>query len=103
MQMDSTERQLIFVDGSNFLVQLSKELRLSFRAEKPPTMALQMATTLLSRYRQSRPANVIRRYWFASYKGNDEYLLEYRKELRARGFDPRLFRKRDGREKKGSI
>jgi hypothetical protein len=67
---------MVFIDGSNFLIQLCKELEITnFRAERPPPSILTLAekiiakTTHMSRY--SSEFALIRRYWFSSYAGND--------------------------------
>jgi hypothetical protein len=97
--MAERERIMVFVDGTNFLIQLSAFLRLDFRAEKPPWPAIGLADRLIHEYTYMGKFNLIRRYWFASYKGNEEFLMEYREQLRSRNFEPKLFRKRGDREK----
>jgi len=97
--MAELERMMVFVDGTNFLVQLSKHSGLDFRAEKPQWAAISMAAELLKQYNLFKKIKLIRKYWFASYIGSEEFLIEYRSQLRQRGFEPKLFRKRGNREK----
>ncbi len=97
--MPRPDRMMIFVDGTNFLVQLSNFLHLNFRAEKPPWPAIGLANRLIYEFTFMHGINIIRRYWFASYKGSDEFLMEYRLQLREHQFDPKLFPKRGNREK----
>lgn len=97
--MPEHERMMVFVDGTNFLVQLSTFLGLDFRAEKPPWPAIGLADGLIYQITFMRPINLIRKYWFASYRGTEEFLMEYRSHLRERNFEPKLFRKRGNREK----
>jgi len=97
--MPQRERLMVFVDGTNFLIQLAKEFNFQYRAEKPPWAAISLAASFLQELTNLQNLNIIRRYWFASYKGSEEFLYEYKSQLRRRNFDPKLFRKRDGREK----
>lgn len=97
--MAEPTRMMVFFDGTNFLVQLSKHLGLDFRAEKPQWAAISMAAELINRLISFKNIKVIRKYWFASYIGSEEFLIEYRSQLRQRGFEPKLFRKRGNREK----
>ena len=53
--MPEHERMMVFVDGTNFLVQLSTFLGLDFRAEKPPWPAIGLAERLISQYTFMRP------------------------------------------------
>ena len=40
------KRMMIFVDGSNFLIEFAKELGVNFRADKPPAEAIEAANWL---------------------------------------------------------
>ena len=40
---NSLPRIMVFVDGTNFLVRLSEELKIPFRADKPPTSTFRYA------------------------------------------------------------
>jgi len=85
-----------FIDGSNFLIELGKELDVALRADKPNIHALEMAQLLTNRF---FPQIVIRKYWFASYQGSEADCKPYAKKLRELGFEPVLFKKNDGKEK----
>ncbi|MDO9573886.1 MAG: NYN domain-containing protein [Candidatus Contubernalis sp.] len=97
---------MVFIDGSNFLIQLCKELEITnFRAERPPhsifTLAEKMIskTTHMSRY--SSEFALIRRYWFSSYAGNDKDYSSLRIILRELDFEPILFKKHQDKKEKG--
>ena len=88
-----------FIDGSNLLIELSKELDIDFRADKPPLPALKIAKLLIDFLFRSQEKIPIRKYWFASYQGSDEDHIRYAKELRQLTFEPVLFKKHEGKEK----
>lgn len=92
-------RWMMFVDGTNILVELSKYTQKNFRADKPPFAALETVALLLREIYKFNPLPFTRRYWFASYNGDEEYYFKYREKLRSTGFEPVLFKKRGGREK----
>jgi uncharacterized LabA/DUF88 family protein len=87
---------MVFVDGTNFLVQLAEELGIRFRAEKPPPSAFRYARLALALLNTE---DAIRWFWFASYQGNDDYRDKIRSKLREEKFEPVLFKKKNGREK----
>src|SRR5262244_3823397 len=91
------ERIMVFVDGTNFLVELAKELNIEFRADRPPPSAFRYAQHEIRRI--SQHYSIIRLFWFASYQGSDEYRDKIRSDLRKYEFEPILFQKRSGREK----
>jgi len=93
------KRMMIFVDGTNFLVELSKELNVKFRADNPPFKAIALAKSMIDPFFIMPGIVKIRRYWFSSYQGSDQNHDQLAKELRNQGFEPVLFKKRDGREK----
>lgn len=88
-----------FIDGSNLLVELSKELVIDFRADKPPLPALKIAQQLIDFLFRGHGNILIRKYWFASYQGSEEDHIQYAKELRELTFEPVLFKKLAGKEK----
>ena len=101
-------RIMVFVDGTNFLCRLEdcinkqkqpgKEIKI--KANKMEANALQFANTLISNHTPSgKSYNLIRRYWFSSFKGSDEARKEIANRLREINFEPVLFRKRNNREK----
>jgi len=93
------KRVMVFVDGTNFLCQLSSVLKIPLEAANPPLEALRVATSLIkSRYKRRKDVVSIRNFWFSSYKGNVDY-NQLAKELRICEFEPVLFKRRHGREK----
>jgi uncharacterized LabA/DUF88 family protein len=99
-------RLMIFVDGTNFLVEFSKELDIQFRADRPPLYALELSDDLIRRAsdlckRGSSDFITIRKFWFASYAGNEEDYKKLRKALRDIDFEPILFKKDRGKPEKG--
>jgi uncharacterized LabA/DUF88 family protein len=98
--MNSTQRYMFFIDGTNFLIELGKELDLEIRAEKPPLTSFKFAEMIVNNI--SRHLNfdyIIRRYWFGSYQGDDSYGKLLRQTLKSHNFDPVIIKKRHGREK----
>ncbi len=73
------DRIMVFVDGTNLLVELTKELDIKFRADKPPPSAFRYAQYWIRPFRDYHP--VIRAFWFASYHGSDEYRDKIRSDL----------------------
>jgi len=93
------EKVMGFIDGSNFLIELAKEIGMEFRADKPPLLALELAPYFTNRFFYKDGLITIRRYWFASYQGNEEFSKEYARKLRELAFEPVLFKKHNGKEK----
>lgn len=93
------EKVMGFIDGSNFLIELSKELKIDFRADKPPLPALEIALLLTNRFFHKDGNITIRKYWFASYQGDEIDFKKYAKKLRELTFEPVLFKKHNGKEK----
>ena len=61
---------------------------------------MNFASSLIAKHTPSgRSYNLIRRYWFSSYQGNDKDRKIISTRLRDFGFEPVLFRKRGNREK----
>lgn len=94
-------RVMVFVDGTNFLCHLSLELKIQFKAEKPPLEAIRIATEMIKHRYEIYWTDIVkvRNYWFASYKGNREDYRRLAKELRKCDFEPVLFQKKGEREK----
>ena len=88
-----------FIDGSNLLIELSKELGIVFRADKPPLPVLSIAKLLINHLFHGVGKIPIRKYWFASYKGSDNDYILYANELRRLTFEPVLFKIHSGKEK----
>jgi uncharacterized LabA/DUF88 family protein len=100
-------RMMIFVDGTNFLTELHKELHednelnVNFRVDKPPAELLNKATDIIKPYCHESDIIIIRKYWFASYQGSDEFHSQYAENLRKNDFEPMLFKKRKTGKEKG--
>jgi uncharacterized LabA/DUF88 family protein len=97
---------MFFIDGTNLLVALTKELGADFQADKPPHAALEAARDYCDRVQGgvihaavSKGSCMWRRYWFASYTGTEEYGHAYAAALRELCFEPVLFKRRNGKEK----
>ena len=88
-----------FIDGSNLLIELSKELGIDFRADKPPFPALSIAKHLINHLFHGTGKIPVRKYWFASYQGSENDHILYAKELRRLTFEPVLIKKYKGKEK----
>ena len=94
------KRLMVFVDGTNLLIEMSKKISIPFRAEKPPFAAIDLAHHIVnSVYKNGKGFVKIRRYWFSSYRADDKYYNELCKYLRKFDFEPVLFKKRKGKEK----
>lgn len=96
---------MMFIDGTNLLVQASKRVgQPNFRADKPTKAALQLCDALLydAWTEISSKAGVsflLRRYWMGSYQGDDLFGDRVRDELREHVFEPCMFKRVDSREK----
>jgi len=93
------KKMMVFIDGSNLLIEMSKKITVSFRADKPPATALTLSNFIINQVINGQGFVKIRRYWFASYQGDEQYELELCKRLRKLDFEPILFKKRNGKEK----
>lgn len=101
-------RIMVFVDGTNFLCRLEDCInkqkkpreKITIKADKMEENALNYASSLISKNTPSgRSYNLIRRYWFSSFKGSEEIQKQIANRLRKNDFEPVLFRKRNDREK----
>ena len=90
---------MIFIDGSNLLIELSKFLNIKFRAEKPPLNAIKLTSILVDSFNKYGQWNIIRKYWFSSYQGDDKYFYNLKWNLRENDFEPILFKRRNKKEK----
>jgi len=97
------KRMMIFVDGTNFLRELSKELEIAFRADKPPVESLAIANSMTGHFFDAYGVVKIRKYWFSSYQGNEEYHDQLAKQLRSNDFEPVLFKKKEDREREKGV
>ena len=98
---------MIFVDGSNLMIELGSELGISLRADQPTDEALSMAcqcvTQSLNDLQNANvgPFRVVRSYWFGSIQGSPDLLQAKQTTLRGAGYEGILFSKVKGREEKG--
>lgn len=104
----SAERVMLFVDGSNVLIELFRQHGLNLRADRPSDEVLYYGTQCIDRgmggafppYGAVRH-RIVRRYWFGSIQGSAEDLAARQTELRRLGYEAVLFHKAKGREEKG--
>lgn len=99
-----TKRVMVFVDGTNFLRGIGRELGTNkLRADNPSDAALKVADSYINGtspiFASISKHDYIRRYWFASYKGGDEVYMRLSEALRGLYFEPVLFKMRGEREK----
>lgn len=107
--MPSYQKLMIFVDGTNFLIELFKEMGLrnfrTDRADKLTLTGIKVASVMINCLLHQKIPNshfltIIRRYWFSSYKkGNEQDKIALRNTLRQAGFEPVLFEKINDKEK----
>lgn len=90
---------ITYIDGTNLLFECAKAVGIKgARADKPSEDHLALACQLA---RQANPyaCDPKRRYWFASYQGDETYRDALRESLQKQGFEAMLFKKNQGREK----
>jgi uncharacterized LabA/DUF88 family protein len=94
-------RQMIFIDGTNFLRGLGREIGIDkFKAYNPSHEALDLAAIYINMASGAiSRTELIRTYWFASYKGNEETKFNLSEKIRKLGFEPLLYQLRGDREK----
>lgn len=101
-------RIMVFIDGTNFLCRIESCLnskinadkQVKIKADKMESSAIKFANQLINDVTpHGKSYNLIRRYWFSSFKGSDQDGIEIRNRLRENGFEPVLFKKRNNREK----
>jgi uncharacterized LabA/DUF88 family protein len=107
--MPQYQKLMIFVDGTNFLIELFKEIGLrnfrSDRADKLTLTGIEVASVMIRhllhfKIPNSKFLTIIRRWWFGSYKkGNEQDKIALRNTLRQVGFEPALFEKINEKEK----
>src|SRR5947208_2733695 len=103
----SRDTAMVFVDGSNLVRELGKQLGVDWRADLPSDIALNAAALVIAgsfgdiQHDVVGSIRVVRRYWFGAIQGNDETINAKRVVLRAAGYEPMLFRKTKGGREKG--
>lgn len=97
---------MVFIDGTNFLSQIGRVLNITFQAQKPPFSVFDLAADLIGRIQNGISTDntilqhpAIRRFWFGSYQGDEDYHIELIEHLRPRGFEPILFKIKNKKEK----
>ena len=102
---------MTFVDGTNLLTEMSKKIGASYSAYTPSNDVILLGTMnvngLYSRLCLEVDATnfaLLRKYWFGSYQGSAEGLLNLKTLLRKQDFEPMIYQKiKGGREKKVDI
>ena len=104
------DRLMVFVDGSNLLRATATKIQADISSDKPSVDAISLCVTIINSLvnRIKKEASfydckLIRRYWFGSVQGNEEYELNLRRDLRVNKLEPVIFRKRKGKEKRVDI
>lgn len=104
MPIPPMQRAMLFVDGSNMLVEMFRLLSVTQRAEKATATAFHTAMHSIKKGVSGiaapvGPVQVIRQYWFGSVQGSGQDLAAAQGALRGAGFDGVLFHKQEGKEK----
>src|SRR5205807_196133 len=101
-------RVMLFVDGSNLLIEMFKMYGAKQKAEKPIDAAIHLAHQTIEKALLAlsidldiAPIRRIRRYWFGSVQGSPANLEDRRVVLHRVGYDAELFLKKKGRGEKG--
>lgn len=97
--MQETVRYMFFIDGTNLLTELSKEIGVTFNPDKPPLSVFIVAKNLIKSITLPDRSQVIRKYWIGSYTGDDKLRDKIRWALREHDFEPVLFKRKGNREK----
>ncbi len=95
------QRVMFFIDGSNFLNQLSHTLGIEFSAHKPPASAVYCANNIIKSAFNYGEFNIIRRYWFGSVQGTEKDVTQIKEILSNQHFDPIILKKNKGKSEKG--
>ena len=104
--MARNRKFMVFVDGTNFLSQIAREFGIKYDGQKPPLSALEAGTSFINYISNEMVKNTaiglgipIRKFWFGSYKGDENYEYELKQFLRQRSFEAVLFKAVNNREK----
>jgi uncharacterized LabA/DUF88 family protein len=93
---------MLYIDGTNFLIEVGKSLGVKFDPHRPPEIAFDLAKIVREWVQNAEEGNVlIRAYWFGSYHGTDKERSDLSEALHKRGFQPRLLRKEKHGPEKG--
>jgi uncharacterized LabA/DUF88 family protein len=94
-------RFMRFIDGTNFLIQMKKELKICFSEHKPGVEEIKAATAWVKALPITSRLHgfVVRNYWICSYEGDDNFKNGLIHQLRECEFEPVLLKKIGNREK----
>lgn len=101
------DSSMIFVDGSNLLIELGTVLKIHVRAERPEEDELSMATQCITHSLSDvfsthiGAHKVMRKYWFGSIQGSQDDISSIQTFLRSAGYEGVIFSKRKGLPEKG--
>jgi len=107
-----SKRMMVFIDGTNLLVQLGKELgfgKKELRADRPPLSCVILAGEIVKNSIIGKMKNrfsyldfsLIRSYWFGYYTGDEDIFYSLTESFRENEFEPCLFKKKKGHNEKG--
>ena len=106
MSITKHKKFMIFVDGTNFLSQIAREFDIKYDGQKPPFSALDAATAFINHISNEMVKNAaygldipVRKFWFGSYKGDENYEYDLKKYLRGKSYEAVLFKAINNKEK----
>lgn len=103
-------RCMVFIDGTNLLTEMSKQINVHFSPYKPSKPVIQLAGMIIRNLLYDRliigsrtgdDRVVQRMHWFSSHQGNEHTLLELRTHLREQKFEPTVLPKNKDKNEKG--
>jgi uncharacterized LabA/DUF88 family protein len=102
-------RAMLFIDGTNALIEMFKLLGVNLRAEKASADAFNLASHSITYAwkefsgRDMQGHIIVRQYWFGSIQGSEEDLENSQLLLRNLGYEGVLFRKAKGTKKEKGV
>ncbi len=108
MDNQSMGPAIVFVDGSNMLIEMSRAIGLErmIRADQPSDQLISLACQSILQSMKYIPDHIIpthgvqRRYWFGSVCGNDPDMDRIKRRLRDNGFEGQLYWTAKGQKEK---
>ena len=106
------QKLMAFVDGTNLLTEMGKKIGASYSAYTPSDEVISLGAMIVNEFLNKRLCfevsvtdyTRLRKYWFGSYQGSPEGLLNLKTMLRKREYEPMIYQKfKGGREKKVDI
>lgn len=104
------DRLMVFVDGSNLLRSTATIINAAIRSDKPTKDAIYLCGGLIDVLISQLAGEahlfgfrIIRKYWFGSIHGTDKQFQNLCINLRRRSFEPVIFKKHKGKEKRVDI